>query len=98
MSLNIEKLVSEIHDYLERAFKPVSEDMRDLRRRVEELEKAQPNLADSYKGTHDKWTTYKRGNLVTDAGALWLCVAPETEDKPGKGAGWRLIAKSGGEL
>ena len=53
------------------------------------------NLADADKGTYKTGTAYFRGDLVTDAGAGWICKA-DTTDRPGTSASWRLCWKSVG--
>lgn len=66
-----------------------------LEARVEALEKG-GNLADCYRGTWSEGEHYKRGELATDGGSLWLCLS-STAERPSKSPTcWRLISKGGG--
>ena len=48
-----------------------------------------------FRGVHQPAEEYKRGDLVTHAGALWHCNRPTT-DRPGSGGtDWQLAVKSG---
>lgn len=53
-------------------------------------------FADSYKDTFTIGTSYVRGDVVTDDGALWVCKVAGTLDRPGRSGAWRLIVKSRG--
>jgi len=53
-------------------------------------------LADSYKDTFTIGRAYAHGDLVTDDGAVWICKAVTTTDRPGRSSAWRLIWKSRG--
>ncbi|MCR9104735.1 MAG: carbohydrate-binding family V/XII protein [Gammaproteobacteria bacterium] len=52
------------------------------------------NLADCYQGAHHLGKGYRRGNLVTHQGSLWLCMA-DSDERPGQSSAWRLIVKRG---
>jgi hypothetical protein len=68
--------------------------LRELDARIEALEKG-GGLADHYKGSFDQGVLYRRGDLLTADGALWICLA-ESMDKPGKSAAYRLVVKGPG--
>ena len=53
-------------------------------------------FADSYKDVFVVGGTYAAGDLVTDDGAVWICKAETTTDRPGRSSAWRLIWKSRG--
>jgi hypothetical protein len=65
--------------------------LADIFTRLKALE-AGGSLADVYRGAHEAGAIYRRGELLTDAGSLWLCLH-ETTDRPGKSHNWRLVAK-----
>jgi hypothetical protein len=88
-----ERFAESVHDYVQRMLGPYREAIRDLEKRLEEVEAA--NLADAFKGTYDSAHHYKRGDLVTDGGSLWLGIAPNPEGRPGKSGDWRLVVKRG---
>ena len=52
------------------------------------------NLADIYRGTHKDGEIYRRGELLTHSGGLWLAMK-DTAEKPGSTSDWRLIVKRG---
>jgi len=82
----IEQLSEIIDEAMERRLKPIREEVKALQ--------GGGLLADSYKGTFDAEIEYARGNLITEAGSLWLCVHG-TKGRPGKSPDWRLIVKGG---
>ena len=61
-------------------------------KRIQHLE--QKSLADWYRGVWRSGQSHERGNLVTDKGALWLCLS-DTTARPGTNKDWRLVAKGG---
>ena len=74
--------------------------IRELEARIERLDAA---LAEARKDAHPAlvwrgvWRAseaYRRGECVTDSGALWHCELDGTPDRPGKGPGWRLMTKT----
>ncbi|MGK2926492.1 MAG: hypothetical protein ACSLE2_12825 [Lysobacterales bacterium] len=65
--------------------------LKAIEKRLDEI----PNLADAYAGSFDPERTYERGQLLTDAGSLWLCLH-QSGARPGKSADWRLVAKGAG--
>jgi hypothetical protein len=87
MSLDIEKFVAGLHDYLSKAFTP-------LVQRIVALEQLPvKTLADAYKGAHLPGQ-YKRGDLVTRGGSLWIAVE-DANGTPGSSPSWRLIVQRG---
>jgi hypothetical protein len=59
------------------------------------LDAMQANLADAWVGTHKDGNSYKRGQLVTHSGGLWLALR-DTSDRPGTSDALKLIVKRGG--
>lgn len=71
--------------------------LRALRLRVEALESR--SIADAYKGVYDAEAGYRRGEMFSHGGALWLALNDaEPGERPGKSAAFRLILKSGSTL
>lgn len=48
-----------------------------------------------YCGVWQPGTVYRECNSVTDSGSLWICVSPQTTQRPGDGPDWRLAVKRG---
>lgn len=72
--------------------KVIREVVDPLRQRIAELEQRSTM---SYRGTWDPQVTYRRGDVVTHAGAAWHAAGETHADKPGIGASWRLMVKAG---
>lgn len=85
-AINYEEFAKVVSDAMERRLAPIREELKAL----QEGEV----VARAYKGLYDPETEYARGNLLTEAGSLWLCVHP-TKGRPGKSADWRLVIKGG---
>lgn len=83
-----------------KAMDPIFDSIRqrfvDIERRVSAIESGS-TIADAYRGTYLPGTRYKRGDLLTHRGGLWLCLEA-TADKPGATVAWRLIVKRGQEI
>ncbi len=48
-----------------------------------------------YKGIRaGQAVSYTKGDAVTRDGSLWVCAAPETNEKPGTGDAWQMAHKS----
>ncbi len=71
-----------------RRFLEIYEEISDLRAQTTR------SLADAHRGTFETGQTYRRGDLLTHSGGLWLALADGT-DKPGTSEQWRLIVKAG---
>lgn len=71
---------------------PVNAAIAPLLARLEALEQ-RPAL--SYRGVFKQGSAYREGSLTTHNGGLWLARADSTQ-RPGSGAEWTLIVKSGG--
>ena len=84
MSMNVEKFVAGLHDYMAKALRPLAE-------RIEALEQQQKSMR--YRGVWQPAETYQKHNFITYDGSLWIAVDDEP-GKPGAG-GWQLAAKRG---
>lgn len=51
------------------------------------------NLANAHKGTYQRGVEYRRGELVTSGGGVWLALQ-STVERPGSSDSWRLVVKS----
>lgn len=51
-------------------------------------------FADIYRGGYARGEQYKRGDVVTNSGNLWLCMK-DSGHEPGVNDDWRLIVKKG---
>ena len=74
-----------IAERVEQATKP-------LRERIIELEKRGVD----YKGTYQRATVYRRGDIVTVDGSMFVAITDiEPNEEPGKGGKWVLAVKRG---
>jgi hypothetical protein len=90
MAFDAERFAEGLHEHILKMLQPYREKIRELEQQVRELE--QGSLADAYRGTFAQDTNYGRGDMVTDKGAVWLCLH-STTDRPGPSPNWRMIAK-----
>ena len=56
---------------------------------------AQARCLMSFAGVWDPDREYRRGEVVTDAGSLWVTIDQVKGSRPGKSADYKLIAKAG---
>jgi hypothetical protein len=89
------QILREMNAKIGETFKKHFDARKALEARVEALEAsaATMSLADSHKGTHQRGVTYRRGDLLTCGGALWLALR-DTRERPGASDAWRLVVKS----
>lgn len=73
--------------------RPMVKRADEIERRLAELEANGPNLADCYRGVW-MYGTYKRGNLVTHSGSIFLALR-NTGEKPATSDAWKLVVKAG---
>jgi hypothetical protein len=74
-----------IAERIEQATKP-------LRERIIELEKRGVD----YKGTYQRATVYRRGDITTHDGSMYVAITDiEPNEEPGKGGKWVLAVKRG---
>ena len=74
-----------IAERIEQATKP-------LRERIIELEKR----GVEYKGVYQRAALYRRGDIVTVEGSLFIAIANvEPNEAPGNGGNWQLAVKAG---
>lgn len=69
-----------------------------LHNRISNLERRAATPGCEYAGVFDATKSYKRGQLITKGGGLWLClndVSPGGE-LPGSSVHFKLVVKSGG--
>jgi hypothetical protein len=85
-TVSIEDMAEEIVHAIDVATAP-------LRERIAELER-RASVGVKWCGVHEVGRRYLEGSIVTKDGSLWLCTDTTTE-RPGRGAGWRLIVKGG---
>jgi len=85
-----------ILETITRAFRGRDRRIADLEARIQALEQARPpaNLADSWRGIYDAANIYKRGELCTRSGSLWLSLENGNVETPGKSPAWKMISKS----
>lgn len=77
------------------ALRPVRQSFDELEQRVTALEeRAAGTFADVYQGTHQYGRKYRRGDVATFQGSLWLC-REDSKDRPGTCEQWVLIVKRG---
>jgi len=70
----------------------ISHQIASAARQLTALEERINDFAD--KGVWKPGCLYRKMNIVTDGGSLWIAQRP-TEEKPGDGDGWRLAVKRG---
>lgn len=93
MSFDPKKFVAGLHDYLAKAFAPVTKRLAAVEAKTAALEAA---LADhEYKGVWRDGPTYVRHNSATHGGSLWIVRVERTTQRPGDGADWTLAVKHG---
>jgi hypothetical protein len=61
--------------------------------RVKEFEAVLPVIID--RGVYSPGKSYDRGDAISFGGALWVCQAEKSAEKPGTNADWRLAVKKG---
>lgn len=93
MSLDVERVVDGIHDYLAKQFKPVFERLTELETEVKTLKEGK---ALKYRGVWEDGSRYSEGDCITDHGGLWVCrcLNNVTMSRP-PGQHWQLAAKGG---
>lgn len=88
-------LIKAVTDSVAKALSTLKSGMKgelaELEARVKALEDGSA-FADLYKGVHLQGQHHRRGEMVTQGGSLWICLAA-TRDRPGESAAWRLIVK-----
>ena len=75
-----------------KVFKPLHDRIAALEVAAKEAKSA--TFADAYKGLWAPGVGFRRGDLCTSDGSLWLCQL-DTTAKPGSDAAWRMITKRG---
>jgi hypothetical protein len=53
------------------------------------------NRGIKYCGVFQRAQTYRKGDVVTDAGSAWVALREVENEKPGDGASWQLMVKAG---
>lgn len=84
-----------IRQYTDAALAPLSKRLDALERENAELKAAgTTTLADAYQGIWAPGRNYKRGDVSTHDGSVWLAQV-DTNTKPGSDAAWRMLVKRG---
>lgn len=78
----------------------VAERMKPLQLRIAQLETQVRELKEAgirYCGTYQRAIDYKRGDLVSHDGSMWIVVADAAKalEIPGKSPSWQLCVKAG---
>jgi hypothetical protein len=95
MSLDIERFIAGLHDYLERAFKPMAARLKAVEARIAELEQQQ-RKGMCYRGVWRAEAVYRKGEWVTRDGSMWHAQQDTTPgDRPGDTPSWQLVVKRG---
>jgi hypothetical protein len=66
---------------------------RPLHGRIEALEKQAAEF--KYVGVWRAGENYRKNNFVTHDGSLWVCLADNTEGRPGQSLQWQLAVRKG---
>ena len=68
-------LFTGIHEWIAPAFSEVGKEIKNIKKRLATVEQNAKglNLAEVHRGTFKSGETYKRGELLTHDGGLWLC-------------------------
>jgi hypothetical protein len=83
-----------ISEYLAENVLPVLQELQDMRRRVSAIE----DRGIKYCGIYQRYLDYKRGDIVTCDGAMWIATVNSTGVKPGGDAAvWLMTSKSHGK-
>jgi hypothetical protein len=77
--------------FLDGLLESIEDIVKDLRRRVVELE--QKPLG--FKGFWSGEEQYDKGAITSFHGGLWMAVEPSIGRKPGENSHWRLVVKKG---
>lgn len=92
----IEALMKSIAPVLRRW---LSDQLEPLRTRIEELERRADDAEArglNYAGAWQRAATYKRGDVVTCGGSMWVAIqATEPGQAPGETMAWQLAVKRG---
>ena len=100
MSIDMEKFVAGLHDYLGRALRPVGGRLDGLEKRMDALEASGPagqGRGIKYMGVFRRDEDYQRGDVVTHQGGMWVRnTDTATKETPGTGPSWTLAVKAGG--
>ena len=80
----VNALAPVIKNYVQRSLEPVTKRLDGLEERGS-LE---------YRGIFEDSTVYRKGDLVTRDGSLWIAKSP-THERPGASSDWQLCVKRG---
>lgn len=91
-SVNMERFVNGLHEWAaKKIFGPLLKKIEALEKQVEELK----NRGIDYRGVFAEGESYRKGDVVTHSGSLWI--AQKQTDKRPPGNGWVLAVKQGGK-
>lgn len=97
-NVDAERFTAGIAEFVERAVKPLAARVRALEADNERLKQLEARVQESeargigYEGVWQRAQSYRRGNLCTHRGSLWIALRA-TDDEPGKSNAWQLGAK-----
>jgi hypothetical protein len=88
-TLDIEKFIAGLHEYLGKELSPLVERVKVLESQMAEI-KAKGVL---FRGVFKTDQTYSRGDLVVRQGSLWACTGDQVTEEP-PSHHWTLVSKS----
>ena len=77
-----------IGGFVGRAIQPLQQKIAYLEERA--------SKAMSWRGTWRAGESYAANDIVQDRGTIHVCAAAKSDARPGSGAGWRMLIKTGG--
>jgi hypothetical protein len=84
-----EEVIASVKGYVARTLSPVKERVQALEQRIAAMEKSYLR----YGGIWRKGAPHRLNDVVTHDGKLWICTSDGSEERPGSGAGWRMLHK-----
>ncbi|MGB3501861.1 MAG: hypothetical protein WBA44_09570 [Mesorhizobium sp.] len=81
---------------IEGARRYIDEALNGFNARIKALETASHEL--KFMGVHQRALDYRRNNLITHDGSLWIALKDTPSGKPGASDDWQLVAKRGADM
>ena len=82
-----------VAEYISENLLPVLHELQDMCRRVSAIE----DRGIKYCGVLSRFVDYKRGDVVTNDGSMWIATGNVTDVKPGTSNLWMMTTKSHGK-